>query len=234
MDYEIVMKLISYTARWEMIFELLAMERTKPFLEEMGVSLPNTVAVRTIAREFLKQLEQGGRDAEGDVTLVKETFRKIAEVTSEESVEALYKWGMETYPFQSADNFLWRTLFWWLVGIGSTHYPVSFPALDKEKVDVIGHAIQQNFEDIDWLEQRIQEAEKQPKSEWEQRIYESVNPGYSPMTRIEQAIYEHKTNRIWAVIKQLLNEEELQTLLAWAKEHAPNLQIKPELLKLPD
>jgi hypothetical protein len=233
MNYEMAIKMIDYTLRWEMIFELLAMERTEPFLEEMGVKLPNVAMVRTLAREFLEQRYQGGRDAEGDVALVEELFRKFSEAFGQESAQTLHKWGIEMYPFQSARNFLWRTLFWWLAGIGSTHIPASRPALDIEKVEVITRTIQQNFEDTDQLEQRIQEAERQSKSEWEKRIYESVNPGYSPMMDIQQAIYEHKMHRIWVVIKQLLNEEELQVLLAWAKQHASSLQVEPESLKLP-
>ena len=66
---------------WEMIFDMLSMERIEPFLPEMGLWLSNISAVRTIARHFVEQIESLHDDVDAKKALVQHTFTEIAEAT---------------------------------------------------------------------------------------------------------------------------------------------------------
>ena|SRR5688572_10882789 len=88
-----------YRVRWEMIFEILAMNRTEPFLSDMGLKLSNPELIREISREYIDMLDQPENESEDDVQDIQETFRKISITLGEDTMQTLHKWGMEIFPF---------------------------------------------------------------------------------------------------------------------------------------
>jgi hypothetical protein len=219
---------------WEMIFDMLSMDRVEPFLPEMGLRLSNVNAIRAIARQFVEQCHLLQGDVNLKKILVKKTFTEIGRSIDDSTAQAIYQWGNEIFPVGTQKGYLyWIMLIGWLAGLTSRYYPVILPPFDQAKVTAIAQSMQENFGDILILEDRIEKAEQLPRSSWDDIIYNSSEDGFSPLTTASNTIQNYRFFQVWKTIKALLTDDELIILLQWAKEHAPHLQINPELINLP-
>jgi len=221
-------------ARWEMAFELLSMERVKPFLNDMGLSISNPDSIQSVARRFLEQIERTSNDMQKERTILQETLADIALVTDNQTAQNLYQWVMRTFsPGNQRGMFRWAWLLKWAAGVGGREDSPTLPALDREKIDAIVQIVREKFRDETDLERRLDEAELLPKSGWDAEVYKKYEAGYSPLHSVSGTIEDYRTQQMLEDIKTLLTIEEMEILLKWAKDQAPHLNITPESIKLP-
>lgn len=222
--------------RWYTIFGLLSMERVEPFLPEMGLNLPNAEAVRLIARRFREQYDQRIGDEAEDEALIQQIFTQIAQVTNDETAQDLYRWGLQRFPWEGPDDareHAWTWLLRWLAGLGGREYPPASPTLPESKVKAIIQTVQDHLGDYSVLSDQMEEVERLPKSEWEERVYQSHGRDGSPLNSVESAIEFQRFHKTWKRIKALLNAEEMEALLQWGKSQAEPLGIPLDLVELP-
>ena len=108
------------------------------------------------------------------------------------------------------------------------------PNIDSNKLEAVIRAIHDHFEDELDLDDRIDQAEALPKSDWDTKIYARNAVGYSQLTTVSNAATEYRFRRAWAEIEELLSNEEIDELVRWAKSQAPELNLRPELLERPN
>ncbi len=223
---------------WETSFTVLSMEQVEPFLAEMGLELRGVEAVRAVARAFLDQFEQlqeqysqppddSGMLPEDEV-LVQRILVRLAEKTDEETAQYLRGWITQhaDRPGESS----WKRLLYRLVRGGKA----TPPALPEDKMATIVESVEYDLgNSYDLLQDRIDEAESLPRSEWEERIYRTYAPGCSPLDEVWKTIGIQRFRSAWKKIHSLLNSEEMEIVLQWGKSQAPRLGISPESLELP-
>jgi len=221
-----------YRVRWEMIFEILAMNRTEPFLSQMGLKLSNPATIREISREYIAILDQSDYQSENDVKYIQETFQRIAAALGEDTLETLYKWGVELFPFGPDIAWYWEIILTKLGGInGGDKFP-NTPNLDQDKIINIMQAVQSNFEDEDNIEAELKDAEHLPRTDWDLKIYRRQGLGQTPLLTVLRAIKRYRLKQTWSALQKFLDEEEIQELLRWARENIRNIHIFPETLTL--
>jgi hypothetical protein len=224
---------IDEIVQWEIIFEALSMERIEPFLSEMGLPFLNASAIRPIVRQFLQEIE-GVDDVETQQVCIQEAFVKLETEASPDTAQKLHWWGKWTFASKKQGGlYFWAVLLRWLAGLHNTHIPVVHPALDEQKLRAIIQNIRNKFADDLDLERKLEHAEKAPKSKWDDDLYQKIEGEYSPLMFASKCIRNNRTQQIWDFIKTLLSKKELDTLLIWAKENAPSLQIDAELITIP-
>ena len=223
---------------WETSLKVLSMERVEPFLAEMGLELRDVKAVRAVARALLDQFEQLQEqysqppDDSGvlpeDEVLVQRILVRLAEVTDEETAQYLSRWI--TQHSDRPREYSWKRLLYWLVRGGKA----TPPALPEDKMAAIVESVEFYLGDsYDLQQDRIDEAESLPRSEWEERIYRTYAPGCSPLDEAWKTIGLQRFRTVWKKINSLLNSEEMEIVLQWGKSQAPRLGISPESLELP-
>lgn len=221
--------------RWTMIFETLSIEHTEPFFAEMGLSFLDASLIRPVARQFLQQIEEIQDEVAAENQLFQQTFSKIQKETTFEVANKLYQWGKWVYASKRQTQlYSWSVLLPWLAGLYRTHVPIVRPELDQNKIDRIIQTTLDIFADNLELDRRLEEAQKLPKSEWEEYLYlRSNDKKYSPLMLAGTIVTDYKVQRIWNLIHSLLSEAELEVFLEWARENAPRLQLNVEAIKLP-
>ena len=219
---------------WEIILDTLSVERVERFLPEMGLYFLDAGVIRSLARQFVKQIEEADDDLEKRKILLRQVFIKLQEETNTDVSQKLYQWGKWICISKRKEGlFFWSLLLPWLGGSHGTHVPVVKPPLDQKKLDAIIQTIRDKFADNQKLKQEFEDAEELPKSKWEEYIYHKSEEGYSPLTFAHNSIIDHKVQQIWDLIHSLLSKTELAIFLKWAKEIAPSLQLNSELIRLP-
>ncbi|MCP4356483.1 MAG: hypothetical protein GY796_00495 [Chloroflexi bacterium] len=225
----------SYGRRWHTIFGLLSMERVVPFLDEMRFAFVDITVIRPYARQYIKTYEITWED---DGSLLQQTFNQIAKATDESTALALYDWGTNKFLYggsEGAREFIWGTLLQRLAGVGNRESsPLPLP---EDKVKAVIQIVQVYIgvaEDKQRLWDRVDAAEAQPHSEWEERIYSRYLSDTSPLDAIESTIKFHQVRRAWEQMKLMLNESELDILLQWGRLLGKEMDMPPELVQLPD
>ncbi len=221
-------------ARWEIIFEMLSMQRVQPFLAEIGLRVPKTDVLRSIAQQFLEQIEKSGDNIDEQKELLQHTLAKVAAEINDETAQTLYLWGIGKFALRSQKGLIvWGLLLHWLAGLSYTSYPVNLPYLDPQKVEALISEVREKFADSLSLEQKLEEAERLPKSDWEEKIYRSGEEGYSPLALVSNIITDYRTHQILDFIKISFSEDEIKTLVQWAKDNAPSLGLDEASIESP-
>lgn len=221
-------------ARWELLLEMLSMERVVPFLPEMGLRFTNFAVIQLIIRQFLEQVEKTEEDTEKEKLLLQQTFLKIAEETDNESAQFLFHWGLRKFSSERQGELShWALLFRWLAGLSHTQYAIDYPPLDQNKVEAIVQDIREKFVDDINLDQRLEEAEKLHRSNWEEKIYQKSEEDYSPLTLVNICVTEYQTEQILNFIRTLLSNQELETLLQWGRSNAHHFGIRQDRINFP-
>ena len=217
---------------WELIFEMLSMERAEPFLSEMGLHFLNANIVRSIARQFSEQMEKL-QDTRAKISLVEHAFARIAQETDPETAQTLRQWGEEQMSRENQRRLdRWYPLLWWLAGIPGRQAPITFPDLEQSKTEAIIQAVHKRFPADDTLYRRLDMPEELPKSDWEKKLIQRQQDGYDPLITVSTYITDYRTLEVWRFIRSILSEQEMQVLLEWGKNNAPKLGIRQEYIEL--
>ncbi len=205
----------------------------------MGLKFTDTQsrAVRRAARYLVEQYEQRKGDREEDERLIEVTFAMIAQAAGDETANVLFTWGSDYVPHEPSEGaaeFIWTFLLQKLAGLSGAEFELVPLGLSPDKQAEVIQIIRQYLGDDGDVIRLVEEAEQQPKSAWDEPIFQAYEALLSsPMDWVINTIGFHSFRQAWERIKPLLSGQEMAVLWEWAKEQAPRMGIPTQLVGLP-
>ncbi len=221
--------------RWEAALEILSLDLAEPFLPEMGLRLSNVGPVRSLARQFIEKLDTLPNDTlEAWTAWLQEILAQIPEVAGQETKDRIVYWATEIVTLGNPKHhFGWPWVLRWLAGVRGRDAPAVKPNISENKLQDVSKIIRAQFEDELELQNKLEQAEALPRSDWDSKIYARGDESYNRLTLVSLAVTEHRFRRVWAEIEKILTSDEIDELVRWAKSQAAQLNLRPENLERP-
>jgi hypothetical protein len=231
-------------ARWHVIFMLLSMARTARFWPEMGLALAPTDALRENARAFVQVYREIAANPSltlpeklaGYQDLLEETFERVSQDGGEKESRTLAQWGSHTFQYETesdAQSFVWRRLLRRLASVSNSSYPLVSLDLPAQQSDAVKAAVIRHLANPGDIHGRLIVSEQEPLTPWEQQLDADYIDNASPMDWVENTIEYVNTRAAWQEIQAILNDEQLESLRAWAQRQAEALEMPAECIGLP-
>jgi hypothetical protein len=204
-------------------------------LPEMGLHLANVQVVRSLAREFIEELDAlPDSTLEASTALLQKHLVRIAEATDQQTRDQIYKWATEIASLGNRrQHFGWPWVLRGLAGVRGRDTPSVMPNISRDKLEAIARVINDRFRDELDLDDRIDQAEALPKSSWETKVYARSDGSWSPLAGVRGGVTEYRFRLAWTGIVEILSNEEVDELVRWAKSQAPKFNLRPEMLERP-
>lgn len=234
--------------QWIPILEVLASARTEPFLPEMGLGFVDPEKTRAVARraierfdDFEQHLQAQDSDDDEDVLPAVEIIEDLLDhLEAEQGTEVAERFleyvvrGSPRLLRETRQEDAWQTLLTWICP-ERVRFPHPDPPLPTERVEALRDIVRRRFDAS--LVVRCAVAEQMAGDEWEERLDRRLDRIDELHTVLDEAqvIIEYRNfRRAWREIWDLLDDRELEVLLAWGKDMAPRtLVVDAERLELP-
>jgi hypothetical protein len=219
--------------RWARAFMLLSMPRVARFLPEMNVP--------TGLSRLCEISEAACRDFEevrdGDIERLRSAFtvalQRAEAAWGESGRDDFVSWVEQTFPADSSGDkqaFLWSQV---LIRFGVDTQWLSNTTITPRKQVMIVEAVRKDLIPASKIGRRIDEADQEIKTPWEEHLYAVYAEDCSPLDYLVSIFLRIGFRQVWSVIRAQLDEKERATLFAWMKERGATMGIAPDLLQLP-
>jgi hypothetical protein len=218
---------------WRILFAVLSLDLTAPFLTDIGLGVDRPELLRSIAREYLvgwerlDTLPESGREAAREVLLVKALAGVDREFGSP-LVETLRHLAREEAQPSSGSDVAWILLLQHFDEQAKT----APPPIPRAKLDAFRKAFKGYLLRTDPVSDRLEAAEAAgASSKWDRRLcapgafYPPDPPkvGFDPFPVLLNVVTRAASRDLWRTIDQSLTRDDVARLAEWGQAFVPNV-----------
>ncbi|HIK11547.1 MAG TPA: hypothetical protein IGS52_15020 [Oscillatoriaceae cyanobacterium M33_DOE_052] len=236
------------TLLWHLVFQMLSVERTGLFIEDMAlpIALGDFKALMQAGREFEQAyIEQFCRRAQRHrsepaedfkhmIGMINRAFARIENLLGEEKADALAKWGLAEFAYPSQKSLRtdgWKAMFRRLSESEIENVLVKHQFSRKE-ISTLKQLMESYEEAGRIFEERLHYSE-QEVSAWEtelRQVWDRVVPG---LQYIQPTVEGQLFKRFWKQLRVELGDQVMEELIQWARKEAESLGMPPFLFEQP-
>ncbi len=218
--------------RWHVLFELLSLDMIDlEIFKAMGLEIEvrELKEIQKVARAFLEYVwldKSQDNLTDGEYLdemeyFMQDLFSQLAKNLGKEKSSWFYQWGVDYFQFIGTEGvieFWWRLLLVRYAKFGNDNSMPALETIPKEKIRSMLQIVNDSIIYNEKMEDILETIEKKPRTEWDQRIYQTYEPDYSPLITVSLQIKFHKFQLIWRQIEDILTKEELEALRQWGEK----------------
>lgn len=222
--------------RWSRALLTLSLPRAWRFLAEMGFPAGPVSGLRGIAEDGFRRLDQatGSDRVEECRRVLDDVLSQVVNSSGIAFKENLEVWVGEAFPRSHARRtqpFLWIQVL--RRAAESARLSLSDVDMSPHKRKVVADAVLGNIGNTKTIGDRIREADQEPRTPWESAVYSAYLEGASPLDYVSEAVLGAAFWKIWRSVRGSLSDDEIRSVVEWAKQGAQEMGIPADLLHDP-
>ncbi len=224
--------------RWLGILQIVSLERSEPFLADLGLAGFDPAVLRSVAREALDAIYPIEEDydvgLEEFVAILEAALERLGSELGPQWAERFLAYCATEMPYYGAEERReddWNQLFRKLVFGHDGRSPLVEPGLPVEALRAVRRAVRDHIDPH--LDVRSDTADALPRSAWDEVVYARYD-GWSPLDEVYAIVSYYQVLGAWRAIEAALSADELAALVEWGRRQAAVLPgMRPDEIAPP-